>query len=255
MFKAGELVRVMVESSPHGYHLGAVVTAHAAIATIIGAFIAILIGQYYPLHSLAPVAAGAVIVLSFLASEPARRREQPLRFGPANQVTLFRALLAASVASLMGSDPTAQMATAAAIVASIALALDGVDGWVARKTNSSSAYGAQLDMEVDSIFTLVLCFMIYDWGHAGAWVLFCGLARYVWLGVQVFVPWFRRPLLPAFRRKTACVIGVAGLALALAPWPWVNLNTVMAGISTVTLAISFGIDARWLIQHRREPLT
>jgi len=245
----------MVEPSNPAYHLGAIVTAHAAIATIIVMLGTLWLGENFALHSLAPVFAGAFIILSVLAAEPARRREMPSRFGPANQVTLFRALMAASVASLMGSNPSQELAIVATVVASIALALDGVDGWVARKTHSSSAYGAQLDMEVDSIFTLVLCIMIYDWGHAGPWVLFCGLARYIWLSVQYFVPWFRRPLLPAFRRKTACVIGVAGLALALGPWPWSILNTGLAATATLALAISFSIDANWLIQHRKDPLS
>jgi phosphatidylglycerophosphate synthase len=245
----------MIEPSPPAYHLGAVVTAHAGLSTILAVSGAFWLAEHMTLSPFAPVFSAAVVILSIIAAEPIRRTEQPLHFGHANRVTLFRAILVALVASLMGSTPTPEMATAASIVAIVALTLDGVDGWVARKTNGISDYGAHLDMELDSIFMLVLCVMVFDWEHAGAWVLFCGIARYAWIVTQSMVVWFRRPLMPAFRRKTACVIGVAGLSLALAPWPVGTINTVLAAIATLTLAISFSIDIIWLFRHRREPLS
>ena len=163
----------------------------------------------------------------------------------------------ANVALLIGSAPPDKIAEAATYVSVVALLLDGVDGIAARKTNAESLYGAQFDMEVDAFFTLVLSILVYQWDHAGVWVLFCGLARYAWLGVQLLVPWFNRPLPPepAFRRKTACVLGVGGLALALFPWSHATMNYGFALVATLSLFLSFAIDTRWLIAHRKEPLS
>ena len=42
------------------------------------------------------------------------------------------------------------------LLSSVALALDGVDGWVARRTRTVSALGARFDMEVDAFLVLML---------------------------------------------------------------------------------------------------
>ena len=42
------------------------------------------------------------------------------------------------------------------LLSSVALALDGVDGQVARRTRTVSALGARFDMEVDAFLVLVL---------------------------------------------------------------------------------------------------
>ncbi|MDX9718530.1 MAG: CDP-alcohol phosphatidyltransferase family protein, partial [Thauera sp.] len=54
--------------------------------------------------------------------------------GPANRVTLLRAALVALVAGALAAPAWAQQhATALALVAALALLMDGVDGWVARR--------------------------------------------------------------------------------------------------------------------------
>ncbi len=212
--------------------------------------------QWVSLGKVAYLFAAITILVPILASEPARKRERPKTFSPANIVTLIRSVLAANIACLIGAASNDKMAIAAAFISIVALSMDGLDGYIARKTDTCTEYGAQLDMEVDAWLMLLLSMLVYQWGHAGIWVMFCGLARYAWLLVQLWVPWFNRPLspAPAFRRKTACVLGVGGLALALYPWAWASINTGLAGVSTLALATSFAIDANWLIQHKSEPL-
>ena len=61
-------------------------------------------------------------------------------------------------------------------LAVVALVLDGVDGWVARRTGTVSALGARFDMEVDAFLILVLS--VYVAGSVGPWVLAIGAARY-----------------------------------------------------------------------------
>ena len=246
----------MQKPSNTAYHLGHTVTAHAALTTALILIIAFSAPQELMLSAIAPITGTVTVILPILAAEPTRRREGTKQFGIANQITLFRLFLIANVALLIGSTPPKILAEIATYVSIMALVLDGIDGIAARKTNTESLYGAQFDMEVDAFFTLVLSLLVFQWEHAGPWVLFCGLARYAWLGVQLRVPWFNRPLPPepAFRRKTACVMGVGGLALALFPWSSSNLNTGLAAVATLSLLISFALDTRWLIAHRKEPL-
>ena len=79
------------------------------------------------------------------------------RLGPADRVTLTRATLACAVAALTVDSfgrPTA-VATLVAL-AVVALVLDAVDGWVARRTETVSTLGARFDMEVDAFLIFVL---------------------------------------------------------------------------------------------------
>ena len=75
----------------------------------------------------------------------ASRRYRTDRLGPADWVTLARATLAVGVAALV-ADSFDQPAPVAMLVtlAVVALALDAVDGWVARRSRTTSTLGAQL---------------------------------------------------------------------------------------------------------------
>ena len=99
--------------------------------------------------------------------------------GPASWVTLARASLGVGVAALVASsfdqhEPVALLVSLTAV----ALALDAVDGWVARRTRMT-AFGARFDGEVDAFLILVLS--VYVARSIGAWVLAIGGARYVFL--------------------------------------------------------------------------
>ena len=88
------------------------------------------------------------------------------RLGPADWVTLARATLAAGVAALV-ADSFHQPAPVAILVtlAVVALALDAVDGWVARRSRTASALGARFDGEVDAF--LILALSVYVARSAG----------------------------------------------------------------------------------------
>ena len=246
----------MPKPSNDAYHLGPIVTAFTVVSLLLAGLGVSVWTHWVDLGPRAYGFAAITILVPILVSEPTRRRERPPNFGMANGVTMIRGLLAALVGCLVGSAPSANIAIAATVISIVALLMDGLDGFIARKTDTCTEYGARLDMEVDAWFMLLLSVLVHQWSQAGVWVLFCGLARYAWVGVQLSVPWFNRPLPPepALRRKTACVLGVAGLALALYPWPWPSFNTGLAAVATLALAVSFAIDANWLIQQRSNPV-
>jgi phosphatidylglycerophosphate synthase len=102
---------------------------------------------------------------------------RPHQLGPADWVTLTRATLAVGVAALVADsfDEPAHV-TMLVTLSAVALALDAVDGWVARRSKTESKLGARFDGEVDAFLILVLS--VYVAGSAGAWVLAIGAARY-----------------------------------------------------------------------------
>jgi phosphatidylglycerophosphate synthase len=175
------------------------------------------------------------------------------RLGPADWVTLARATLAIGVAALI-ADSFAAPAPVALLVslAALALVLDAVDGWVARRTRTT-AMGAQFDAEVDAFLILILS--VYVARSAGPWVLAIGAARYVFLAVGWALPWMREQLPPRFWRKT--VAALQGMVLTIAAahlLPPAVIQTALV-LALALLAESFGRDVWWLWNNRRGTLT
>ena len=172
--------------------------------------------------------------------------------GAANRVTLTRATLVGGVAALV-ADAFVGRASIAAIVglAVVALVLDGVDGWVARRTETVSALGARFDMEVDAFLILVLSTYVAQ--SVGSWVLAIGAARYAVWAVGWVLRWMRTPVPPRYWRKpVAAIQGIVLTAAVANLLPGVAI-TVAIAVAVVLLAESFGRDVVW--QWRRHRVT
>lgn len=170
-------------------------------------------------------------------------------FGPANQVTAARALLVGLLAVLAFQAPVPPLAAGAAWVAGVAGALDAVDGWIARRTRTATAFGARFDMEVDALLILTLAVLVWRHGKAGPWVLLSGLMRYLFVAAGVVAPWMRRALPPSRRRQALCVVQVVALIVALAPVVDRPLAAAIAGAALAALLVSFLVDTWWLYKH------
>ena len=152
----------------------------------------------------------AVTIAALLARAVARG---PDRLGPASWVTLARATLAVGVAALAADSFTRDTPVALLVaLAAVALALDAVDGWLARRTGTATALGARFDGEVDAF--LILALSVYVAPAAGAWVLAIGAARYLFLAGEWLLPWMR-PTLPRRRWRTH-VAAAQGIVLTVA---------------------------------------
>ncbi len=171
------------------------------------------------------------------------------RLSPADWVTLTRGTLAGGVAALV-ADSFVQPVQVRALVAlaALALVLDAVDGWVARRTRTA-ALGARFDGEVDAFLILVLS--VYVARSAGAWVLAIGAARYVFLAAEWPLPWMRAQL-PArhWRKLVAATQGIVLTVAASAVLPPAVNRAALIG-SLALLAESFGRDVWWLFRRRR----
>ena len=137
----------------------------------------------------------------------------------------------------------------AVATSTLALALDGVDGIVARRTGTSTSFGARFDMELDAFFILALAGMVWVGTPLGAWVLWIGLIRYAFLlGSWVWPP-LGADLPESFRRKAVCVVQVAALLVALAPVTPPAVDLASCAIALALLVYSFGVDILWLARN------
>ena len=176
------------------------------------------------------------------------------RLGTANVVTLVRTGMIASLFSLLAAPgllaTDSTLAWTVLAIAVFSLCLDGVDGFFARRQKLTSSFGARFDMEVDSVFALLLALLSWQAGKAGAWVLLLGSMRYLFLAAAVVWPWLMGALPERFSRKAICVIQIAVLIALLAPIISGPLSWTLAAFATLLLTYSFGRDVLWLARHR-----
>ncbi|HLM09588.1 MAG TPA: CDP-alcohol phosphatidyltransferase family protein [Thermoleophilaceae bacterium] len=176
-------------------------------------------------------------------------RRPGARLGPASWVTLARATLAVGVAALAADSysdgtPVALLVTLAAV----ALGLDAVDGWVARRTGTATALGARFDGEVDAF--LILALSVYVARACGAWVLTIGAARYAFLAGECLLPWMRKPLPPRRWRKIVAATQGVVLTLAAAAVLPRTLTQALLVAALALLAASIGQCVWWLWRNR-----
>lgn len=172
--------------------------------------------------------------------------------GAANLVTLVRAGIVLAIAT---SVPQREVASAAGAwwtigLASVALVLDGVDGRVARRTGTSTAFGARFDMELDSFLMLVLALVVWQSGRLGPWVLLLGLPRYLFVAAGWRWRWLRAPLPERRRRKAGCVLQGIALLVSLGPVVPGPLAAAVAATALTLLTSSFLVDVAWLWRRR-----
>ncbi|MGE0394952.1 MAG: CDP-alcohol phosphatidyltransferase family protein [Vicinamibacterales bacterium] len=175
------------------------------------------------------------------------------RLGPANVVTLARAAMVALLAALVREWPSDLWAWTAIVLGTAAACLDGVDGYLARRSGLASAFGARFDMETDALFILVLSALVWRSGVAGAWILAAGALRYLFVAAGWVLPWMRAPLTPTWRGKTMAVVQMVGLLVALGPIIPAPLGTLGAGLTLAGLTWSFGLDVLRLWRGRFLP--
>lgn len=197
-------------------------------------------------------AAGLAILLGVVLHRQAGR--SGVCFGWASRVTLARAgLVAVLAAALIEPSLYRDQGWMVAGLALLVLALDGVDGWLARRLNECSDFGARFDMEVDAALVLVLSLGVRAAGLAGLWVLLIGLMRYAFVLAGAVWPWLREPLPPSMRRKLVCVWQISALVLVLTPLVGPPMATFLLLSSLAGLALSFVLDVAWLKRHRASP--
>ena len=179
----------------------------------------------------------------------------PARFGAANAVTMGRGVLICLVAGAIGQNWSPIAAWTLVAVSTLALVMDGLDGWMARRDGSESAFGALFDQETDAAFILILAILLVDQGKAGVWIVLAGALRYLFVAAGLAVPRLRGELAPSLRRKTICVVQVIALVVCLAPVVPPAASLWIAAGSLALLIYSFAVDTVHLLLRQASPET
>lgn len=192
------------------------------------------------LADVAAVAVGAALVAGVAGSLLLRR---PRWSGPGDHVTLVRTVLGGGCASIVvlvvaGGLPARTWWLAG--LAAVAVALDAVDGAVARRTGTASAPGARLDGEVDAALLLILSGALA--GPLGAWVLAVGGMRYAFGLAGLLRPRLRAPLARSDVRRAIAGAQGAAFVVALVPAVPLGLARVVVAAALALLVFSFGRD-------------
>jgi phosphatidylglycerophosphate synthase len=191
------------------------------------------------------VAMAGYVAFTLLALRLMQRGYPYADLGLCNLVTLLRlALATALLAPLLA--PASGWAVIG--VALAALALDGVDGWLARRDRHVSAFGARLDVEVDAALSLILALNALASGTVGSVVLLLGLPRYAFMAAALLLPQLARPLPERFDRKLVCVVQIAVLIALQAPVVDGAVALALVMGTACALAWSFGRDVLWLLR-------
>jgi len=162
---------------------------------------------------------------------------QPRGFGAANTATVIRLVLTAALAFVPASRCTLLAPATLAL-----FALDGIDGWLARKLRIASDFGAALDMEVDAYFVAMLCACLWTLDKGGAWIFLPAVLRYVHV---ITVATVRRETEPRNRlARYAFSVSVCSFAAAFLPFP--RFATFAALLGTSILCASFGRSFWWM---------
>ncbi len=228
--------------------------AASGVVTLMCLTMVILTLQYtaaFPARSV-PVVIGvfALLLVFLLVSLP--RHHPPLNFGAANRVTLARAAMVAMLIGYVGVETQPMLAWCVMGVATLAACLDALDGLLARRHGTVSAFGARFDMETDAGLILVLSLLVWQFDKAGPWVIAAGLMRYVFVLAGLWLPWLRTALPSSLRRQSVCVVQVVTLIMCLAPVvpaPW---SAALAAFGLAALSTSFLLDVAWLAREARQ---
>lgn len=225
-------------------HLAPLLSVLAGIAALA------VVGRFDALSTAGWVAGLLYLVVSNALLARGLRARRAAVFGWANAATAVRSTMVGVITGLVATSFTEPISVALLVgLAAPALALDAVDGWLARRTASASELGARFDLEVDAFLLLVLS--VYVGRDIGWWVVVIGMLRYAFVAAGWVLPWMRATLPPRYWRKV--VTAVAGIALVVAAS---GLLPAWGAVAVVLIALallleSFGRDVVWLIRRQR----
>jgi phosphatidylglycerophosphate synthase len=208
-----------------------------AMVMLAGTVLVLTVSPLWALMLLAGVSFAALVWACRTHWSPAGR------FGAANALTAARLLGALALPAVAAISPLA-----VAGVAVMLFAIDGVDGWLARRLGLVSEFGEYFDKETDAFFMLVLCLLLHTGGRFEAWILVPGLLRY---GFVVFLMLAKPAALKerqSARGRWMYFAMISALIVAFTPFP--AFYQPYALLMTLVLLYSF---AHALLDLYRSP--
>ena len=168
--------------------------------------------------------------------------------GAGNAVTLLRGLLVGLLAGfLFFPRPPSELAWAPALLYTLAIVADYLDGYLARVTHHATLLGATLDMEFDALGMLVATTLAVGYGQMPVWYLLPGLARYLFVFGMAWRRWRGKPVYPQVHKTSRRIM--AGFQMSFTSvllWPLFSPPaTTLAGV-VLTLPFMAGFTEDWL---------
>jgi CDP-diacylglycerol--glycerol-3-phosphate 3-phosphatidyltransferase len=164
--------------------------------------------------------------------------------GVANAVTLVRGGLYAVVAGFVVVPSASTLAWVPALAYGAGVALDALDGTLARTVGEETRLGEHLDMAFDTFGFVVAPLVAVSWGYLPVWYLSLSAARYVYRGG---LGWRRRRGRPVYDPPDSdlgrYLAGVQMVFLTAALAPAVPRDLIWT-LAPVVLAPSLGVFAR-----------
>ncbi|MDW3647428.1 MAG: CDP-alcohol phosphatidyltransferase family protein [Bacteroidia bacterium] len=156
--------------------------------------------------------------------------------GYANWVTFFRLLLVSFGGYSYQVWPDPYLFA----IFTLAVLLDVLDGYLARRFEQSSDFGLYLDMESDAFFVALIASLLYAKGLLEAWLLFPAYLRYLYMIFLKVLP--GEPKKEPKRSYASIIAGCFFVALLL---PFIlpfELYSWPLRICGALIVISFGIS-------------
>lgn len=179
-----------------------------------------------------------------LDGDPTSGRVWRRLFGLANAVTLVRSVLFAVVAGFALVPPETDLAWVPAVAYGAGVALDGLDGAVARTVGEETSLGERLDMAFDTFGFVVASLVAVAWGTLPVWYLSLSAARYVYRGGLAWRRFAGRPVFdPPDGDVGRYLAGVQMVFLTVALAPAVPRSLTLT-LAPVVLAPSLTVFAR-----------
>ncbi len=191
---------------------------------------ALLLGAALPAvaawHAAWPIAACAALSWAALLWLGRGAYTPSGRFGWANRVTALRLL----VISSLTAAPAALAARSVFLLVLGVLALDLLDGWLARRLGDASPFGALFDMESDALLVLVVTLRLWLGGGFAAWVLFPGVLRYAYVLAIWCWPEAREAPRSRLGRSAFALLMVGLLAGLVLPEPSASVGVLLGSL-------------------------
>lgn len=197
-------------------------------------------------HGLGLAVMGLVLYAGAVATALMRAGLRDVPLGWPNRLTVLRGCLGAVLLASL-AEPAAGWMLAA--MASAAVASDALDGWLARRLDAASSFGARLDMETDAALMLVLCLVLIAQGRGHVSLLIVGLARYAFVAAGLAAATLRAPLFASERRHAAAAAVMILLVTALVPALPVAGAVAVGALATAVTIASFAVDIAWLLRR------
>lgn len=179
-----------------------------------------------------------------------RRYQQGAFWIPvATAVTAGRGACAVTLAGfLVASQPDGTAAWIPALLFGGAALFDSLDGFIARATDTTSAFGGRIDVETDALALLIGTAVAVRFGDAPLVFLAVGIARYAFLGA-IGVRRARglpvSTLPPRLSRRALGATGMIATFVILSPALTGHLSHLLAVGITIGILLGFGRD--WLL--------